>query len=249
MKPNHVILGVGEIGSAYVRILAPKYRVFRVDIRPELSDPADILPDPADVLHICLRYTPRFLDIVKAAVEKFQPRLINNMTTCPPGITEQIAADACHSTTRGLHPHLEAWVRTGTKHIGGPDAAALAQVFAAVGIKTVVHDQAKTTELAHIMSNALYGVQIMFADEMDRLCREYGVDYFEAVQLYSMTHNQGYAAAGVRSKFRPILTPPHGRIGGHCVTQGAGLIPEKMRGPLLDRLAAFNQEADRGHKV
>lgn len=235
---NHLILGVGEIGRAYYEILSPHFNVYRLDIRPEVSDAIDLIPKDIGVMHICLRYSDEFEATISREAYNYAPKLINNMTTCPPGTTEKFGA--CHSTTRGLHPNLAGWIRNGVKHIGGPRAQELAEMFAQVGIKTKTHALARTTELAHIMSNALYGVQVMFADEMDKLCREFGVDYFEAVQLYSMTHNEGYAAAGMVSKFRPILTPTNGKIGGHCVTQGAALIPEEKRGELLQKLAEFN---------
>jgi len=233
-----LILGCGEIGSAYYSIFSQKSQTYRLDLRPELSDKR--IPK-IEVLHVCLRHSENFQDTVTAAVKKYRPAVINNMSTVPPGTTEKLGNNAVHSTTRGLHPNLKDSILAAKKHIGGPKALELAEYFAHFGIQTVTHAKAKTTELAHILSNTLYGVQIMYADEMDKLCRQYGVDYFEAVQLYSMTHNEAYSALGLQSKYRPILSPPGGRIGGHCVTQGAALIPENIRGPLLSRLATFNK--------
>lgn len=231
-----VVLGAGEIGQAYYKLLKPNGDVRRVDVIKSRSDKA---PKSADVLHICLRYGPDFLATVAAAVKRFKPRLINNMTTCPPGTTEMIGPDACHSTTRGLHPDLLSWIQNGTKHIGGPRAAEVAECFP--GVKTVLHDHAKTTELAHILSNFLYATEIMAADEMDKICRAYGVDYFEAVQLYSKTHNDGYRELGLHSKYRPVLTPPSGRLGGHCISLPPTLIPKEIHGPLMSQLAGFGK--------
>ena len=79
----------------------------------------------------------------------------------------------------------------------------------------------------------------MFADEADRICRAYGVDYTDYL-TYTMTNNAGFSALGHESKVRPVLTPPGGRIGGHCVVPSAHLVAEDKRGPLTAMLAGYN---------
>lgn len=230
-----VILGAGEIGSAYYEILSEVYPVFRMDIRPELRD--DPLPDQADILHVCLRYNDGWESAVHDAIDQFRPELINVMTTTPPGTTEKLGPRAVHSTTRGLHPSLSQFIKATPKHIGGPRAQEVAAYFIGAGIECVTHAKARTTEAAHILSNCLYGANILFAREMESLCRTWGVDYYETVMRYSETHNQGYERMGFKSKFRPIIHPPGPVISGHCVTNNARLVPEDLRGPIMATLA------------
>lgn len=238
---KHLVLGLGEVGQAYYDIFKSNgLEVFRLDLDPEKSDTK--LPKLIDVLHICIRYSeepkgPSFLDEVRKVMDRFGwPSLVNNMTTCPPGTTEQIGPTACHSTTRGLHPNLKAGILSTPKHIGGPKAAELADAMPCVS--PVLHDHAKTTELIHLASNFQYAVNIMAADEIDRWCRALGVDYADFL-AYTQTHNIGYRAQGLHSKTRPVVWPSGGKLGGHCVKLAAELIPKHLHGPLTKRLSEY----------
>ena len=231
LAPISVVLGMGEVGRALANVLSSEYQIVGKDI-----EPAE-LPERCMVLHVCLRYGPTWLKTVLDVASHCRPTIIDVCSTVPPGTTETLGGNACHSTTRGLHPNLEGSTMAFVKHIGGPRAWMLAEYYAKAGVATVKHAKAKTTELAHILSNTLYGVNIMYADEMYGLCRKYGVDYNEAVTHYTMTSNEGYAKLGYSSKMRFVLIPPNGKIGGHCVAHGARLIPADMRGPMLESLA------------
>ena len=190
------------------------------------------IPERVDILHVCLRYGPDFLRIVQESMAKYKPGIVNVMTTCPPGTTAKIGG-ACHSTTRGLHPHLSDGIRATPKHIGGPCAAEVADYFEGAGLECITHPHAKTTELAHLLSNAQYATAVLFADEMEKICRFYGTDYFETVMLYAQSHNKGYAAMGLNTKFRSILTPPYGPPGGHCIALAGQLLDDKAIGPQI----------------
>lgn len=228
-----LILGAGEIGSAYYSILSPVYPTYKLDLRPELCSPD--IPEKVDILHVCLRYGPSFFRAVQEAMTQYKPSIVNVMTTCPPGTTAQIGR-AVHSTTRGLHPHLETGIRATPKHIGGPLAAEVAAYFEDVGLECITHPHAKTTELAHLLSNAQYATAVLFADEMEKACRFYGCDYFETVMLYAKSHNEGYTKMGLKTKMRAILTPPYGKPGGHCIALAGELLDERAIGPQIKLL-------------
>ena len=119
-------------------------------------------------------------------------------------------------------------------------AVAAHKAWQAEGVKCITHRKSETTELAHLLNNSAYGVALMFADEMNAMCRQYGVDYVQAVMVYTDTHNSGFRSLDHERLVRPVLTPPNGRIGGHCVTQGASLIEKEKRGPLMEMLARYN---------
>ncbi len=235
---NTLIVGAGEIGSSLYEILTHFYPVWMTDILPEKSK-MDGCPKKIDVMHVCIRYSENFFNIISEYIHVYNPDYMDICTTVPVGTTEKISPDACHSTTRGLHPHLVTGLKTIPKHIGGGEAESFRQYFYKAGIPSIAHPKSRTTELLHILNNAHYGVNLMFADDAAKLCREYGVDFFDYLK-YTESNNDGYLALGHKTKVRPILTPPGGRIGGHCVNMSAGLIPEEKRPPLIDRLAKYN---------
>ena len=183
----------------------------------------------------------KFIGIVNGYIKQLNPSYLDICSTVAPGITEQFGPKAVHSTTRGLHPNLISGLKTIVKHVGGRKAEVIAREYHKVGISCMTHRLSRTTEIAHILNNAAYGAALIFSDEMNKLCRAYGVDYHEAVMKYTETHNRGFIDLDHSRLVRSILMPPNGRIGGHCVTQGAMLIPEELRGPILDYLAHYEE--------
>lgn len=241
---NVIIIGLGEIGSAYYDILKNIYDVYRIDIDKNKSDVGKKRePKNVDVMHICTRYNDKWAIDVITYHAHYQPEYLDIMSTVPPGSSKKLGIErVVHSTTRGLHPNLKQFILKTPKHIGPVQDNPVTRSFFYnywynVGIDTVFAPNSTTTELAHILSNSLYGIQILFAREMEDICRKYGVDYYHAVMRYSETHNTGYERIGIKSKYRPILTPPGDKIGGHCVVQGAQLIPTEIQGELMKKLS------------
>lgn len=240
---RHLVIGAkGEVGRALADVLELKHEVYRKDLEP-LAIPSD---KPIQFMHVCLDFHgmggQKFFDTVKEYLKQYNPKILDICSTTEPGTTALFGPNACHSTTRGLHPNLKEGLLKIVKHIGGPKASILQAEFEKVGIKCVTHGKAITTELGHILNNSAYGVSLMFAQEAAELCRSFGVDYFEAVMKYTATHNDGFRALDHDRLVRPILMPPGKKIGGHCVVQGAGLLPMEKRGKLLEMLAHYNDE-------
>jgi UDP-N-acetyl-D-mannosaminuronate dehydrogenase len=239
-----LVVGFGEVGAAHANVIArvPSREVRAVDIIPEKVPEAFRLKDEnyqPDVLLMAMRYEPGYVEKARGYIEKFKPQMVNVLSTVPPGTCAQIGSFVTHSTTRGLHPHLEDGLLNIVKHVGGETADQMSRFYGIAGIRCFTHKLAKTTEVAHILNNVAYGVNLMLADEMQKMCREYGVDYFQAVMGYTATNNDGYQALDQASKVRMILTPPNGRIGGHCLTHSAGLISPEKRTPLMKMLAEY----------
>lgn len=241
-----LIVGMGEVGRALFEVLSPHYEVFAKD----LGEPVAPIPEDGSIgiMHVCIRHSPDFLDVVRGYVNRYTPGMIDVCTTVPPGTTEKIACatDAVHSTTRGLHPNLATGLKTIAKHVGGPVSEEVAAYFREVGIPCITHYRAITTEVAHLLNNACYGINLMLADEMAGVCRQFGVDYIEAVIGYTMTNNDGFSRLDHDSKRRMVLTPPGGRIGGHCVVQSARMLIEAgVTGEMLAKLANYNDKGAR----
>jgi UDP-N-acetyl-D-mannosaminuronate dehydrogenase len=241
-----LIVGFGEVGRAHYEVLKDVHSVKAIDVNKSLIpiDASCAYLFTPDLILFAMRFSSSFVEDCKEYIRKYdtgQPLLINVLSTVPVGTTEMISANACHSTTRGLHPNLKSGLLAIPKHIGGKKSEDIAEVYRASGMQCVTHNTAKTTELAHILNNVAYGVNIALADEMEKLCRYYGVDYYEAIMRYTETNNEGYERLGLKSKRRMVLTPPNGGIGGHCVKMSAGLIPEQIQGPIISSLHRFGE--------
>lgn len=235
-----LIVGMGEVGKAYYNILKDAFQVVPYDVVGDYQEPD--YNSGFELMLVAIQHSDKFESTVREYCEAYRPALVNVLTTVPPGTCERLGNNFTHSTTRGLHPKIEEGLRLFTKHIGGPTAESVAEIYRMAGITCVIHGLAKTTELAHILNNYAYGVNLMLADEMQAICRHFGVDFVEAVIRYTMTNNEGYRAIDHDSKTRMVLTPPGGSIGGHYVTISAGLIARAMPdAPLLGLLAHYNE--------
>lgn len=239
---------MGEVGRAHYNILSKVYPVAGYDIKTgwEGDDRGRF-----DILHIATPWLGEgFVPMVSEYAAKWSPSIISVLTTVVPGtcraIQEATGIPTVHSTTRGLHPHLEAGLGAILKHVGGPVAEEVSLYFNAAGIKSRHHNRAETTEVAHLLINIDYAVALAFADEKARICRQFGVDYVEAVMAYTASYNRGFESLDHASKTRPILTPPNGHIGGHCLVQNAQMLAPILRqagvkAPMVEMVESFNK--------
>lgn len=236
---NSIIIGAGEVGKSLASVLGSVYNVHVKDVEEK-----EIAPG-FGVMHVALNYITlgrqRWLELVNGYIKQYRPGIVDICSTVPPGLTASLGQGACHSTTRGLHPNLEAGLRAIPKHIGGPMAPELAAYYGRAGIRTVIHRRPETTEVAHIAHLLDYGLQIASADMKNALCRLANTDYMESVIKYVETHNEGFKRLDMPSKIRMNLTPPNGRVNGHCVIEAAKLAKEYgFQHPLVEYLAGFN---------
>ena len=241
-----LIVGMGEVGQALHDVLKEVYPTYTKDlgacVNPDGVELHELELDGEgiEIMHICIRHSASFPNTVRKYIQEIRPRLINICTTVPPGTT-QMFPGAVHSTTRGLHPNLASGLFNIRKHVGGPGSLDVARYFQKAGVDCQAHTLAITTEVLHLLNNVHYGVNLMFADEAAKICRQFGVDYYDYM-VYTADNNIGFAHLGNPTKVRSNLTPPGGKIGGHCVVPSANLIPEEARGPLVERLAHYNDE-------
>lgn len=226
---------MGEVGTAHYNLLS---KTDNLILRRDIAEIDDIHGE-IDGMIIAIRYSDKFIEECKDYELEYAPDYINILSTVPPGTCEKLGEIYTHSTTRGIHPNLEQGLLNIQKHIGGKHSSFWAILYQEAGIKCCTHKKAITTELAHILNNTAYGVNLMLADEMQKVCRQYGVDYFEAVMLYTLSNNIGFTELDNPTKTRMILTPPNGKIGGHCVTMSANLLED--RPPIIDMLSKYNK--------
>jgi len=240
------ILGYGEIGSSIEKL----YRSRGYDIR--IIDPAKNFDDSfegVDIINICIPYSKIFKVIVEDIINHASPKLTIIHSSIPVGTTKSIqdkyVKDAAYSTyvvhspVRGNHPDLFYSLKTFVKYIGTDTligAKLCAEHFGEIGIEYKYIGSSKTTELAKLMCTTYYGLCIAWHDEMDKLCKEHGVEFESAVEHWNKTYNEGYTKMGMSNVVRPVLYPPKGKIGGHCVIPNAKLLRDVIDSNLLNAI-------------
>lgn len=228
-KKNKVgILGFGEVGRA----VAEFYK------NPLIKDIGrDDGLKGVEILHICLPWSKNFVRIVKKEIEKIKPKLTIIHSTIAPGTVKKIGGMIVHSPVRGVHPRLYQGIKTFVKYIGADNekVANLAEKhLKSLGIKTKVFFPSVATEIGKLLDTSYYGLVIAWHGEMKKLCDKYKIDFEKAVTDFNKTYNEGYAKLGKPNVIRPVLYPPKGGIGGHCICENAKILKKYFKSKGLD---------------
>jgi len=232
------ILGFGEVGSAVAKFYKnPKIK--------DLKRDDDLLG--VDVLNICIPWSKNFINLVKKEIKSANPKLTIIHSTVELGTTKKLAdifnGMVVHSPIRGTHPDLFKGVKTFTKYIGADNKKA--GVFAkkhleSVGMKTKVFPSSKNTEIGKLFDTTYYGVCIAWHGEMKKVCENLGIDFDQAVTDFNKTYNDGYAKIGKKNVVRPVLYPPTGKIGGHCVVPNAKILRKYLKSKAIDLILDYD---------
>lgn len=228
MKNRNIgILGYGEVGKA----IASFYEA------PFIQDPAQGKEFPKgqqlEILHVCIPFNkPVEAHIaVKAAIGiHAKAALVIVHSTVPVGTTQEIAEyhrHTVHSPVRGVHPNLADGIRTFPKFIGADFSGAgrlAAEHFEELGITSIVVHKSKTSELLKLLDTTYYGIAIAFHAYAKSLCEATGTSFDMVMTEANRTYNEGYTKLGKPNVVRPVLFPPEGKIGGHCVVPNAEIL-------------------------
>lgn len=98
------------------------------------------------------------------------------------------------------------------------------------------------TEIGKIFDTTYYGVCIAWHGETEKICKKFGVNFKEAVTDFNQTYNEGYTKLGKKNVVRPVLYPPKGKIGGHCIIPNAKILKRLYDGKFLDLLLRYESE-------
>lgn len=230
------ILGYGEIGTS----LAVLYKNF--DLR--IIDPGKNKNDSfneIEILNICIPFEETtFVNIISDYVNSYCPQLTIIHSTVLPGTTKKIIEktknkNIAYSFVRGIHPYLTKSLLTFIKYIGADDneiALITKNHFANIGITSKIMTTSKACEMAKLLSTTQYGLNIAFADCMEKMCKTYNLDYHEVVNEPNKTYNEGYSSLGFPQYNRYQLYPPSvfdqknnpPQIGAHCVCENLELL-------------------------
>ncbi len=236
-KPLIGILGYGEIGCA----IAKFYK------RPLIKDlNRDDGLNGVEILHVCIPWSDRFVEILEKEIGAINPGLTIIHSTVAPGTTRKLSdkffGRVVHSPVRGKHPHLHKSIKIFVKYVGYDDEGAgiLAEShLRSIGIKTKKVFSSMTTEVGKLLDTTYYGMCIAWHGEMKNMCNKFGIDFGGAVTEFNKTYNEGYAKMGESKFIRPVLTPPEGIIGGHCVIPNAKILKKYTDCEALDILLKY----------
>jgi|SRR3989344_4796568 len=233
------ILGYGEVGQAIAKFYK---KPFVKDLKRN-----DGLAG-VEVLHVCIPWSDEFPKVVEQEINELNPILTIIHSTVNPGTTTKLAqkfnGSVVHSPVRGVHPKLHEGIKTFVKYIGADNkkAGLLAKKhLGGLGIKTKVFDSSTATELGKILDTSYYGLVIAWHGEKKKLCDKFGVDFNQVVTDFNKTYNAGYKKMGKTNVIRPILYPPNGSIGGHCIVSNAKILKKHLKSKAIDLILDYEE--------
>jgi UDP-N-acetyl-D-mannosaminuronate dehydrogenase len=244
------LLGFGEIGQAVYKVYQETGRAYKILVK-DLNRDDGLLN--VDVLNVAIPYSDKFdfvSEVVNVANSSNAKAVIIHSTVAV-GTTRRIKSyldsgtSIAHSPCRGVHPYLYEGLKTFTKFVGSPegsDASVVAEHLKSLGINTHICKNSETSELAKLLDTSYYGVCIAFHGEAEKACRQFGADFDDVMTAYNNSYNEGYTLLGKSNVVRPVLTPPKGGIGGHCVVQNAELLKKQFESSALDLILSHKKE-------
>ena len=225
-----LVVGLGEIGRPLMELLSERYDTVGVDIAP--AEP----PCQAAVMHICYPFQiADFIGTSERYIRRFNPALTIINSTVPVGTTRAIGerthTAVVNSPIRGKHAHMLRDLRLYTKFVGATDRSAgqmAVEHFESVGLHAEVLGTPETTELAKLTETTYFGALITWAQEVERYCDAFGVDYDAVASFYK------------EISFFPRVKYVPGVIGGHCVMPNIKLLRDLVDSDLLRCIVMSN---------
>jgi UDP-N-acetyl-D-mannosaminuronate dehydrogenase len=225
-----LVVGLGEIGRPLLELVRAKHAVTGVDLQP-----VDI-ECGCSIMHVCFPFSSSgFVDECERYIRKYRPELtIINSTVAPfttRRIQERTGSRVVNSPVRGKHFNMKQELLHYTKFIGGSDPAACREAeahFCSLGMKTRVLSSPEATEVAKLTETTYFGVLIAWAQEVERYCDQFALDYDEVVAFYE------------EIAFLPPVKYTPGVIGGHCVMPNIEILRHILSSDLLDAIRKSN---------
>lgn len=229
---NILILGYGQIGQSIEKLYYNRtsdYSVYYIDLEIRSED----IPTEIDILHVCIPYNSKFLEIVKKHIEIYSPVLTIIHSTVMFLTTEMIydmtGAQIVYSPIMGRHPNLTKSIQTFTKIVAGItdySASLACKHFEDLGIKTTVYKKLAEAEVAKLCETTYYGLIITYMQNVHALCDEWNLDFSKVYTETNNIYNHGYKELGETQFIRPVLKFQGNGIGGHCVFENAKILKQ-----------------------
>jgi len=238
------ILGYGEVGQAIAKFYKNSRLHKRFGAKTKIKDlKRDDGLERVEILHVCIPWSNNFIKIVKKEIKSIKPKLTIIHSTIAPGTTKKLGGMVVHSPVRGVHPHLYPGIKTFVKYIGADNKRAARSAkkhLESLGIKTKVFFPSITTEMGKLLDTAYYSLCIAWHGEMKKICDKFKIDFDKAATDFNKTYNAGYKKLGKPNVIRPVLYPPKGGIGGHCLVFNAKLLRKYFNSKALDLILKYS---------
>jgi len=231
MQRLTLVIGLGEVGRPLLELLSEHFDVVGVD-----TEPVEIRGE-CDTMHIC--YPFEIEDFVGESVRyinKYKPRLTIVNSTVAPGTTRAIyqatGAPIVHSPVRGKHARMKQELLRYVKFIGGIEeewSQRAAEHFQSSGMRTKILSSPEATELAKLTETTYFALLIAWAQEVERYCDKFSLDYDEIVSFYEEI-----------DFFPPVKYFP-GVIGGHCLMPNIKILKSVVNSKILDAIEHSNE--------
>jgi UDP-N-acetyl-D-mannosaminuronate dehydrogenase len=225
-----LVVGLGEIGRPLLELARESHVVTGVDL-----EPVDI-EGACSIMHVCFPFRSNgFVDECDRYVRKYRPGLtIINSTVAPfttRRIQERTESRVVNSPVRGKHFKMKQDLLRYTKFVGGTDPEACREAeahFQSLGMKTRVLSSPEATEIAKLSETTYFGLLIAWAQEVERYCDRFALDYDEVVAFYEEIN------------FLPPVKYTPGVIGGHCVMPNIEILRNTLSSDLLEAIRKSN---------
>lgn len=215
MKITHLVIGMGEIGTALADVL-----------QCDGIDKDEDIPK-VKIIHICFPYSNQFVKNVQRYTESTSADLVVIHSTIPLGTTRQCGENAVHSPVRGKHPHLAEGIKTFTKFFGGTRAKEAAFYFAELGISAAITEKPENTEAMKLWDTEIYLEAILLSRKIYQYCKKRDLDFDIVYTQANRTYNEGYERLDHPEYVKYVLKYMDGPIGGHCLKSNHNLLYEE----------------------
>ena len=254
---NILIVGYGVVGSAFEQILN------EADYPHDICDPykgkGKALKSHYHTLHICYPcyYDDIFIDITVAYIYRFSPDYVIIHSTIGVYTLEKIwdryehkDVKLFHAPVRGVEENGAQGIKDYITYVGGINPKhdlSLQHYFEQLGLNWKWVSSYKEAALGKIVGTSWYGMIIGFANQIQKYCDEYNIDFEEAYIEPMRTSKIGreYFRDSMDTRAepfemiqRPINIP--GVIRGHCVMPNMKFMEELGKDGLVDWIISMN---------
>ena len=229
---RHLVVGLGEVGSALKKVLEEKFEVDGVDLKLENK-----VEGHYKYIHICIPWSEKFIEICESYKKYLvfigESGVMIVHSSVPVGTCRQLGV--VHSPIRGIHPKLYEGIKTFTKFFGGPRGDRAAQPFKELGMSVFCVPKSDETEALKLWDTTYYGWNIIFMHLLKKWCDEKGLDFGFIYGISNESYNDGYGKLGRFEFIRPDLTYMPGKIGGHCIIPNAEFLDSEIAKFILEK--------------
>lgn len=230
-----LIVGNGQIGSALFEIFSKFHET-------HVRDFEAVTLEDVEVLHIAYPWSDKFVEITRAYIDEYKPKLTMIHSTVKIGTTRKLGEHVVYTPERGRFPNLAKEMIVYKKFIGGDDMDDLvlaSRYFLACKWPVQIVSDPDTTETLKLVSNAHMGLEIAWRQELDR----WEIDA-KAYAMWEDSYFHGYIYTGQMEIVRPRMDP--GPIGGHCILPSVDIMAETFKSSLiLEFIKYSNEQAQR----